>query len=761
MGLSGCHDDSGNGLTKTSMIIHLRDRHCKGDEQDITKQSLTNNIAVFDEAEVTFKRMGLWLCGVCFKTHTVRSKCRHGSSDFVPPPDCGDGIVRFVLYGLTKPSVAASSDANHVDALGQDVYDGFTLTLLDRLLSKREDLETSGRNIKQCKRKICDGHYTAAVRVLSSPGVALYTDVTLDDLKAKHPFKAAASLPNIPIDHHQLVAPIGLVLDMIKSFPRGTSCGRDGLRAQHLMDCFSGADVAILDELIVSITHVVNLFLDGKFPKTLGEYIASAPLTALVKPGGGICPIVVGTVWRRLVSKVSATMIGHSLDTYLNDLQFGVGVSGEGEAILHAVNRLVEDRSDDIGLSTLLVDSKSAFNLVDREVMEHTLWSNQGVQQDDPLGPLLFALVLHPLIWKVLELIVKDGPRRDLHLNVDKTEKRVAKSIELMDDVARHNDPKCELLLLRACAGISKLYFSMHTCSPHVFKQGQHSFDAALRSFLEHIVTAYGAGFGDWQWRLATLPFSYRGLGVYSAGDVLGYAFLASRLQSASLQTKVVLISGLGQNMNGKTYWCVLCYRLGVPLFSILKSCSACSRVFMGDIYGDHAVSCAGIGIKHRHNVVRDTLVDICHRSRISSGKEVDIGLKGGRDKSLHLVDVLLYSWDCRHDVCVDLTGSSPLTQTRMVDFMPGRAVVDATQRKRGKYMAKCAAIGYGFLSFSFSSFRELEADAVSLLKRIQKFSMTQYIGASAAVYIFNRISFSIAKEVGAQIVFRLPSNLL
>ncbi|GJR24217.1 hypothetical protein Tco_0972744 [Tanacetum coccineum] len=53
------------------------------------------------------------------------------------------------------------------------------------------------------------------------------------------------------------------------------------------------------------------------------------------------------------------------------------------------------------------------------------------------------------------------------------------------------------------------------------------------------------------------------------------------------------------------------------------------------------------------------------------------------------------------------------------------------------------------------------EADVVTLLKRIRKFFMAQDIGARAAVHIFNRISFAIAKEVGAQIVSRLPSNLL
>ncbi|GKA83539.1 ribonuclease H-like domain-containing protein [Tanacetum coccineum] len=86
----------------------------------------------------------------------------------------------------------------------------------------------------------------------------------------------------------------------------------------------------------------LNLFLDGKCPKMLGEYIVSAHITTMVKPGGGIRLTVVETVWRSLVSK------------------------------------------------------------------------------GDPLGPLLLALVLHPV--KTIELIMKDGPRCVLHLNADKIE---------------------------------------------------------------------------------------------------------------------------------------------------------------------------------------------------------------------------------------------------------------------------------------------------------------------------------------------------
>ncbi|GJZ23041.1 hypothetical protein Tco_0560500 [Tanacetum coccineum] len=280
-----------------------------------------------------------------------------------------DGVVKFVLYDITKPQVASSSvQLAHGRDSVLDEHDGFTLPLLDSLLSKglrtvksippkcrlgfsrvlkgalnkvictpddiscwvsllvlplcllktfcsrnnlecksgikrqrqeesivnairswgipggslqlvrealaepsiswsnndEENLDLGKRNVKQCKMKICDGHYTAAVRVLSSSRVAPYNDATLEDLKAKHPFKPASSLPHIPIDHHQLIASPAVVLEMIKSFPRGTSCSRDGLRAQHLMDCLSGAVITSLFRGNYNIIYSIRVPKDSK-----------------------------------------------------------------------------------------------------------------------------------------------------------------------------------------------------------------------------------------------------------------------------------------------------------------------------------------------------------------------------------------------------------------------------------------------------------------------------------------------------------------
>lgn len=118
-------------------------------------------------------------------------------------------------------------------------------------------------NVQACKKKLNNGHYTAAICILSSNGVAPCNADTLHELQLKHP---QASPPTIPSDDIGVVAvsvDVKAIVKALKSFPKGTSCGRDDLRAQHLLDATSGAAAAIAEDLLKSVTGVVNLWFEG------------------------------------------------------------------------------------------------------------------------------------------------------------------------------------------------------------------------------------------------------------------------------------------------------------------------------------------------------------------------------------------------------------------------------------------------------------------------------------------------------------------
>ncbi|XP_076956600.1 uncharacterized protein LOC143631862 [Bidens hawaiensis] len=393
---------------------------------------------------------------------------------------------------------------------------------------------------------------------------------------------------------------------------------------------------------------MVNLCLRGGCPRSLAGFVASAPLTPLLKPDNGIRPIAVGSIWRRVVSKVAMKGVGKDMAKYLGDFQFGVGVLNGAEAVLHSANRFVNAHHRDGSLAMLTIDFSNAFNLVDRTALlnevrkmcpsisawvdflygqparlyvgNDNIWSSTRVQQRDPLGPLLFAFVLHPLVhrirdrckllfhvWylddgtligdatlvaKALDIIRVEGPSLGLLLNIKKAEvfwptcdgaktheglfpreigrpvhgvkllggavsrneefisglalKRAKRAVELMECLKGLRDPQSELLLLRSCMGVAKLLFGLRTCQPSYVGGAVSVFDTGLRKAIEDIVVCGGAFFGDLQWRLASLPTRFGGLGICSAEDATSYAFVVSKAQSWVLQDHILRECGGG-----------------------------------------------------------------------------------------------------------------------------------------------------------------------------------------------------------------------
>nr|GEY90796.1 hypothetical protein [Tanacetum cinerariifolium] len=394
-------------------------------------------------------------------------------------------------------------------------------------------------------------------------------------------------------------------------------------------------------------------------------------------------------------------------------------------------------------------------------------------------------------------------------------------------------------------AGVAKLSYDLRTC-PHLYLlEARVQFDQALRASLENVVTASGPRFGDWKWRLATFQIKLGGLGILSAGDIIQYAFLASRLQTSTLQTKILMktdiesqgsyfkhaldvfnttcnldvlfvttctyaphmmktlakcyfcviekvlvskymlsprhvsilncirpsqaqdflftipIDGLGQRTDHRQFHSVLCYRFTVPMFSEGSLCPSCNTHRM-DQWGDHVVHCSSeVGVKFKHNLVRDILVDICSKVGIMVRNEASMGFFLEDAKDLRPADLSLFNWLQGKDACLDVACISPFAGTGATSCAPRVALHNAVEKKKRMYGFVCEENRYKFIPFSFSTFGEFDTDALDTLSPIKSIFISHLNNAKSGVFIFHKVIFCIQKRVRAQLVSRLSFNFM
>jgi hypothetical protein len=379
---------------------------------------------------------------------------------------------------LLQPSmhavITARMDLWEAGATGRDALFDQLLRLPDPAPSSDS---TEARNLRRCLELSELGRLGDAAKSLASRGTVPPSPSSLAALQLLHP---PADLPNPqPNPPAALVPEDGDVMAALRAFPKGTAAGPSGLWAQHLLD---GCRTPLphLNEACASVLSAfVSLLLAGRLPEPLAPFLTSSRLVALGKPNSGLRPVAIGEIWRRLASKVAARAVKAEAMAYFSPLQLGVGVPEGAAAIVHAVQACIQSQGGDPEVAMLKIDFSNAFNLVSRQAIfqevratfpslsrwveqcygianplhfgDDTLRGLCGVQQGDPLGPLLFALVMQPLVLRVkracpliplqayylddgtllgppaqlaqaLDIIGREGPALGLHLNLSKCE---------------------------------------------------------------------------------------------------------------------------------------------------------------------------------------------------------------------------------------------------------------------------------------------------------------------------------------------------
>eukprot|EP00731_Ephydatia_muelleri_P000193 Em0001g193a len=621
--------------------------------------------------------------------------------------------------------------------LGQCSHEPLSQDLLKYAPLLRVDI--SKKNISSAIGLSREGLLGKACQALVSPGVAPNTPEVCDLLRQKHPRGPHPSLPissSPPVNH---VLPHDFnILSVLHSIPKATACGPSGLHIQHLLDA---AQVHPPTPICSSLRGVVDILASGRAPVSVSKFLAGGSLTALVKNKEGrpldIRPIVVGEALRRLTGKCLCIITKPKASDFFTPFQYGVACPAGAEKVIHGVRSSIQEHWKDDKFTVCKVDMSNAFNLVSRQALleecavhftellpwvgwcygsHPTLWhhlgqlsSETGVQQGDPLGPLLFSLVLHKLVLSIAQ---------------DKDCLSLLSNRWYLDDgvLSGHSQAVTRAVTLIQEMGPSLgLFINVSKCE--LFGHGDlSSFPPEMKVSRVPNLEILGAPIGD--------PI-----------------FCATKACRCS-ETPIPIGRSLNLHLEPNEFQVAIKWRLGMDV-SFGSCCPYCPNHRL-DPLGHHALTCKhGGDVVLRHNSLRDVFVESCHRACL--GGQIEVGSGLGLDR-LHScpADVLVNNWHLGKPAAFDLTITSPLNPITLTEagVRCGSSALFAEVRKHNANDSKCAELGWVCIPLAVESYGCWGTEAQQSFSRLAARLAIQ-MGCSksqATTIVYQRLSLSLMR---------------
>ena len=157
-------------------------------------------------------------------------------------------------------------------------------------------------NARRARTLVQEGQLSRAASALVSLGMDLDSEETLLEMHAKHPEAPPPALSGDPPETPPIMVNSEEAGEAVKSFRPGSAPGPSGLRGEDLKEVGVRGDrrgAACLGAL----TRLVNTLAAGKLPEEAAPYFCGANLFAARKKAGGLRPVAVEGILRRLASK--------------------------------------------------------------------------------------------------------------------------------------------------------------------------------------------------------------------------------------------------------------------------------------------------------------------------------------------------------------------------------------------------------------------------------------------------------------------------